>query len=543
MKMKSLLGIMLSLSILQSCQNDETNIIQNEVNKNGITFSSIIDDAQNSRAYDTSWEKNDVIGVFMLANSNQNVLATNIPYVTSKGDGYFVSQNSPIYYPEDNSAVDFIAYYPYNENINEYTNYAIDLSNQTAQSAIDLMTAVNLTNRQLESPQGNLQFKHLLAKLVLNLRSTSGSSLKGIKASISGLQVKGTANLSDGTITPSGEVTTFSLFINEEATQAEAILLPQSLTGNLKIKLELNGQSKEIDTEISGSIEQGNKYIYNVNVNVNYQGGEITTDPQAKYTRWTETPLITESELTKPNIKYITHYSKEYYTTSTLNGVEIRNYSMLYDTDLKMAYWVAYPLCDWYLKDNIGRTNDWNYDDLLDKSLQPNLKENSFNDKGDDYDKGHQIPSADRQRSNNNKLINRQTYYYTNITPQSGTKMNQTIWQELEKAVRGWGSGKDTLYVVTGAMPTTPTDKTINYTTDNNGNKVAIPKYYFKALARKVNEQFQTIAYKLDNAPYQDRNYNVGIISVKELEEMTGFTFFPDKPEITESIKSQETAW
>lgn len=541
MKMKSLLGIVLSLSILQSCQNDETNIIQNEVNNKGITFSSIIDDAQNSRAYDTSWEANDVIGVFMLANSDKNVLDRNIPYVTSKGDGYFVSQNSPIYYPEVNSAVDFIAYYPYSKAISNHTNYPIDLSNQTKQNAIDLMTAVNLTNRQLTSPQGNLQFKHLLAKLVLNLQSTSGSSLKGIKASISGLKVKGTANLSDGSITPSGEATTFSLFINEEATQAEAILLPQALSGKLKIKLELNGQSKEIETEISGSIEKGYKYIYNVNVN--YQGGEITTDPQAKYTRWTETPLITESELAKPNIKYITHYSKEYYTTSTLNGVEIRNYSMLYDTDLKMAYWVAYPLCDWYLKDNIGRTDDWNYDDLLDKSLQPNLKENSFNDKGDDYDKGHQIPSADRQRSNNDKLINRQTFYYTNITPQSGKNMNQKIWRNLEDAVRGWGSGKDTLYVVTGAMPTTPTDKTINYTIDNNGNKVAIPKYYFKALARKVNEQFQTIAYKLDNTPYKDGNYNVGIISVKELEELTGFTFFPDRPEITESIKSQKTAW
>lgn len=44
MKMKSLLGIVLSLSILQSCQNDETNIIQNEVNNKGITFSSIIDE-------------------------------------------------------------------------------------------------------------------------------------------------------------------------------------------------------------------------------------------------------------------------------------------------------------------------------------------------------------------------------------------------------------------------------------------------------------------------------------------------------------------
>lgn len=67
MKMKSLLGIMLSLSILQSCQNDETNIIQHEVNKKGITFSSIIDDVHYSRAYDTSWETNDAIGLFMYA--------------------------------------------------------------------------------------------------------------------------------------------------------------------------------------------------------------------------------------------------------------------------------------------------------------------------------------------------------------------------------------------------------------------------------------------------------------------------------------------
>lgn len=351
MKMKSLLGIMLSLGILQSCQNDETNIIQNEVNNKGITFSSIIDDAQNSRAYDTSWEANDVIGVFMLANSD-NVLATNIPYVTSKGDGYFVSQNRPIYYPD--GPVDFIAYYPYSEAISDHTNYPIDLSNQTAQSAIDLMTAVNLTNRELGSTQGNLQFKHLLAKLVLNLKSTSGSSLKGIKASISGLKVKGTADLSaDGSITPSGEATTFSLFINEEATQAEAILLPQTLSGNLKIKLELNGQSKEIETEIAGSIEQGYKYIYNVNVN--YQGGEITTDPEAKYTKWFETPVITESQLNQSNIKYVTHYTGEKYTSGSLSGIKIRNYSILYNTNLKMAYWVAYPLHLYYTKNRRSR--------------------------------------------------------------------------------------------------------------------------------------------------------------------------------------------
>lgn len=531
MKMKSLLGIILSLSILQSCQNDETNIIQNEVNNKGITFSSIIDDAQNSRAYDTSWEANDVIGVFMLANSDKNVLATNIPYATSKGDGYFVSQNSPIYYPEDNSAVDFIAYYPYSETISDYKNYPIDLSNQTKQNAIDLMTAVNLTNRQLASPQGNLQFKHLLAKLVLNLKSTSGSSLKGIKASISGLQVKGTANLSNGNITSSGEATTFSLFINEEATQAEAILLPQALSGNLKIKLEQNGQSKEIETEISGNIEQGSKYIYNVNVN--YQGGEITTDPQAKYTRWTETPLITESELAKPNIKYITHYTDQVYQDSRLKNIPIRNYSMLYDTDLKMAYWVAYPLCDWYIGSS-GRTDKWNYDPQLTEPLQPNLFGGISG-----YDRGHQIPSGDRTCS---RTINEQTFYFTNMTPQIGQKMNQSIWADLETAVRGWSSG-DTLYVVTGAMPTTATDKQIQYAKDNNGKDIAIPKYYFKALARKVGGNYQTIAFKLDHRAYnsQHEKYMDNAISVSELENMTGFTFFPSLPsEVKKTLNTSQ---
>lgn len=530
MKMKSLLGIMLSLSILQSCQNDETNIIQNEVNNKGITFSSIIDDAQNSRAYDTSWEANDVIGVFMLANSDKNVL--NIPYVTSKGDGYFVSQHSPIYYPEDNSAVDFIAYYPYSETISDYKIYPINLSNQTKQNAIDLMTAVNLTNRQLTSPQGNLQFKHLLAKLVLNLKSTSGSSLKGIKASISGLKVKGTANLSDGSITPSGEATNFSLYINEEATQAEAILLPQALTGNLKIKLELNGQSKEINTEISGSIERGYKYIYNVNVN--YQGGEITTDPEAKYTKWFETPVITESQLNQSNIKYVTHYTGEKYTSGSLSGIKIRNYSILYNTNLKMAYWVAYPLCGWYLEGNIGRTNDWGYDPKIATNLQANLQKAPSG-----YSRGHQIPSGDRQRED--CKMNNQTFYYTNMTPQLQNGLNEAIWAKLEGAVRGWSSGIDTLYVVTGAMPTTATDKQIQYAQDSNGKNIAIPKYYFKALARKVGGNYQTIAFKLDHKAYGDTQYMKYAISVSELENMTGFTFFPSLPsEVKKTLNTSQ---
>lgn len=86
--------------------------------------------------------------------------------------------------------------------------------------------------------------------------------------------------------------------------------------------------------------------------------------------------------------------------------------------------------------------------------------------------------------------------------------MNQSIWEDLETAVRGWSSG-DTLYVVTGAMPTTATDKQIQYAKDNNGKDIAIPKYYFKALARKVGGNYQTIAFKLDHRAYNSQHENI----------------------------------
>ena len=120
------------------------------------------------------------------------------------------------------------------------------------------------------------------------------------------------------------------------------------------------------------------------------------------------------------------------------------------------------------------------------------------------------------------------TFYYTNMTPQTGKGFNQSIWANLEQSVRAWSSGTDTLYVVTGAMPTTPTDTKVTYVKDNDGKNVAVPKYYFKALARKISGQFHTIAFKLDHKTYSDpTGYMDCAMSVSDLEKLTGFTFFP----------------
>lgn len=309
--LKLLAGMMLSPLFLQSCQQEEQ-LLTGDESRREIVFTSIIDDSHLSRVVDASWEQGDEIGVFMKKAGTEEVIRGNVPYVTKSGNGNFVGKNGPMEFPEGEGVkVDFIAYYPYTTHAENFKQYSIDLTNQRNQRALDLMKAVNLVNRDATSPQGNLQFRHLLSKLVLNLTPSQGASLKGIKATVSALKVKGNANLAaDGTITLEDQTAAVEMFVNAEGTQAEAVLLPQDLTGKLKITLELNGQQREVTTNISGKLEAGKKYICNLKINLG-GGGQITPEPQAKYARWGETPLITDADLANKNLKYITHYSGE----------------------------------------------------------------------------------------------------------------------------------------------------------------------------------------------------------------------------------------
>lgn len=62
---------------------------------------------------------NDRIGVFMkqagetLGGSTIVGEGDNVPFITKQGNGNFLSDGKLIEYPSDESAVDFIAYYPF----------------------------------------------------------------------------------------------------------------------------------------------------------------------------------------------------------------------------------------------------------------------------------------------------------------------------------------------------------------------------------------------------------------------------------------------
>lgn len=501
-------GLLTLLITLGSCSSDETLATE----RTDITFETGV--AQ--RVMNTTWDAGDKIGVFMVKNGTgldaSGIVGggDNVVYTTTTGNGTFTPTAGGLKFPADGSAVDFIAYYPYTGSLDNYT-YAVDLTDQRRPSTIDLLYANDAKGFSQSSNIVRLNFRHQLVRVELTIKSADNKQLTGVKVDLNNQPLRATFDLNTGTFS---QIAADRGTIAMNATSAGTLLTATAfiLPGQRDITVTItatDGTTKQITLDANKNLKQGDKYTKKISV----KNLGSTETPAPTYTHWTETPTITAQQL--KDYKYISHYFSD-------NGKQVRSYSMLYDTQLKMAYWVAYPLCNYYTAKNVKRTNAWAYDPSLSSEEQATMKRGL-----NGYDRGHQIPSADRLVT---REANEQTFYYTNMTPQIGRGMNQHIWQKLETAVRGWSSNIDTLYVVTGAMPTTPENTTITYTQDNDGKQIAVPKYYFKALCRinRATGEAQTIAFKLDNRAYPNgESYMNHTLSVAELERMTGFVFFP----------------
>ena len=209
--------------------------------------------------------------------------------------------------------------------------------------------------------------------------------------------------------------------------------------------------------------------------------------------------------------------------TCTINGKRLRNYAFYWDYAYRLSRWVAYPLCGVYMGSS-GRSEAWGYDPLLPAAKQQNLS--SGYKRGDNgwYDRGHQLPSADRTASED---LNATTFYSTNITPQKND-LNAGVWATLEERVRAWARSSDTLYVVTGCVPEGAT----HYVYDRSDVKIMAPTAYFKAVLRYSKNTtlgrsgYMAAAFWYDHESYAD-NFSKGqSLSVKALEERLGYQLF-----------------
>lgn len=267
---------------------------------------------------------------------------------------------------------------------------------------------------------------------------------------------------------------------------------------------------------------------------------------------WLEIPSYTTSGIagTTPSslsdLYRVTHKAE-------MGGREQRNYTLLYDSELYASYWVAYPLCSDHL--GSGREDQWGvFDPKVPSDKQVPFADGGYSAQYADnkwYDRGHQIPNADR---NGVAEMQTQTYYPTNITPQKG-EFNQGVWMRLESAVRTAVHDSDTVYVVTGAafrkMGGSEEINTIQCGWHQNYMYLKVPNYYWKVLLKvkwngdKINNACAVGFWMEHRTDLESGNktYENYTTTVDQIEAWTGFNFFANLPEALQNACENSADW
>lgn len=245
--------------------------------------------------------------------------------------------------------------------------------------------------------------------------------------------------------------------------------------------------------------------------------------------------------------------SNDIYITSHLLGDNRRNYTVCYSREQRAPLWVAAPVHRTY-KGDVKRVDNYDFDPTLPVNIQITL-----NRSYGDYTRGHMLGSGERTAS---REMNNQTFYVTNIAPQLRDGFNERggAWNNLEYFVDRQLCA-DTLYVVTGAIYddfTAPDGTNIKARTTVNKNdnkRVGVPTAYYKALLRTKSGRtgksvMECKASELKCAAFiVAHRSDVGhkptvedMISIKELERLTGVNFFANVPNAPES-KAEAKDW
>ena len=168
------------------------------------------------------------------------------------------------------------------------------------------------------------------------------------------------------------------------------------------------------------------------------------------------------------------------------------------------------------------------------------------------YSRGHQCPNADRKSDD---MMNLQTYYSTNQTPQIQNSFNGGVWSSLENATRALLSGTNAssmVYVATGPVyQKVGGSETITYLTgassSANPSSLPVPNYYWKAILKvKWNgtsvTEATTIGFWFKHQTYSD-SYTDHIVSVNQIEQWTGLDLFTNLPDGLEESAENNTNW
>ena len=222
-------------------------------------------------------------------------------------------------------------------------------------------------------------------------------------------------------------------------------------------------------------------------------------------------------------------------------GKKARNYTVCYSAEHHCPVWVAAPRHKMY-ESGASRSEAYAKDPDIPADIQYHSKST-----GGSCNKGHMLGSAERLSST---ATNKQVFYYSNIAPQYSSTFNTGGggWNTLEDWVDKQVCS-DTLYVVIGTYFEDYTDrrgfsdspKKISF---GDRNDVTRPSMFYyilmrtksgnsgKALSECSASEIKCAAFvRSHQTPKGTKVNEKDLMSVSDLEKLTGFTYFPNVPQ------------
>ena len=259
---------------------------------------------------------------------------------------------------------------------------------------------------------------------------------------------------------------------------------------------------------------------------------------------WYETPVMNISH--SGDYMYNTSDPTQYYAIHMCTGGEkgpggktARNYTVCYSAQYHCPVWVAAPRHAMYVG-NSGRNESYREDPDIPYDIQYHSKST-----GGGCNKGHMLGSAERTSS---KATNRDVFYYPNIAPQLSADFNTGggRWNVLEDYVDTQVCA-DTLYEVLGcyfepytdAYGERQTPATISF---GGRNDVVRPTMFYYVLLRTKSgnskkalkdcsaSELKCVAFVRSHVNVRQAVSARELMSVADLERITGVTYFPNVP-------------
>ena len=261
---------------------------------------------------------------------------------------------------------------------------------------------------------------------------------------------------------------------------------------------------------------------------------------------WYELPAISYSQSgnylidTKDSDLYYAHHMCAGNETGP-GGKKARNYTVCFSAEHHCPVWVAAPRHEMY-NGGAKRTDAYTQDPSIPSSIQYKKK-----DADSGCNNGHMLGSAERTSST---ATNKQVFYFSNIAPQRMNTFNTGGggWNNLEDWVDGQVCS-DTLYVVIGAYFDKYTDRR-GYSDSpakisfGGRSDVSRPTMFYYILMRTKSgssgkplsqcsaSEIKCAAFvRSHNTPTGVKVSSQDLMSVSDLEKITGFSYFPNVPQ------------